>query len=72
MRRTSGSLLTLPYLSLFHIRGLTFSSSRRIRGGFILTDIVPKSPAGKILRRMLKDTKGTEVQVYEEKVRAKL
>ncbi|GAA5832122.1 hypothetical protein JCM11251_004247 [Rhodosporidiobolus azoricus] len=43
-----------------------------IRGGFILCEAIPKSPAGKILRRLLKDTKGVEVQVYEEKPRAKL
>ncbi|GAA6022710.1 hypothetical protein JCM11491_003740 [Sporobolomyces phaffii] len=43
-----------------------------IRGGFVVVEAVPKSPAGKILRRLLKDTKGHHVQVYEEKVRAKL
>ncbi|GAA5870327.1 hypothetical protein JCM16303_001965 [Sporobolomyces ruberrimus] len=43
-----------------------------IRGGFVIVEAVPKSPAGKILRRMLKDTKGHHVQVYEEKIRAKL
>ncbi|BGP12746.1 hypothetical protein JCM10213v2_000663 [Rhodosporidiobolus nylandii] len=43
-----------------------------IRGGFVLCEVVPKSPAGKILRRLLKDTKGVEVQVYEDKPRAKL
>ncbi|GAA6001899.1 hypothetical protein JCM10207_002369 [Rhodosporidiobolus poonsookiae] len=43
-----------------------------IRGGFILCETIPKSPAGKILRRLLKETKGTEVQVYTEKPRAKL
>ncbi|GAA6059078.1 hypothetical protein JCM10212_002049 [Sporobolomyces blumeae] len=44
-----------------------------IRGGFVIVESVPKSPAGKLLRRLLtKDTKGTLVQVYEEKVRAKL
>jgi len=53
-------------------RELTPPPSCRIRGGFVLVDAVPKSPAGKILRRMLKDCKGHEVQVYEEKPRAKL
>ncbi|POY71403.1 hypothetical protein BMF94_5715 [Rhodotorula taiwanensis] len=43
-----------------------------IRGNFMIVDAVPKSPAGKILRRLLKDTKGTLVTVYEEKIRAKL
>jgi len=50
-----------------------FSSFRcRIRGGFVIVEAVPKSPAGKILRRLLKDTKGHLVHVYEEKIRAKL
>ncbi|GAA5850032.1 hypothetical protein JCM8547_000987 [Rhodosporidiobolus lusitaniae] len=43
-----------------------------IRGGFVLSEVVPKSPAGKILRRLLKDTKGVHVSVYDEKPRAKL
>ncbi len=32
---------------------------------------IPKSPSGKILRRLLKEGKvtGTDVQVYEKKVR---
>lgn len=38
----------------------------------MLVEAVPKSPAGKILRRLLKDTKGTSITVYEEKIRAKL
>jgi hypothetical protein len=37
-----------------------------------MVEAVPKSPAGKILRRLLNDTKGHHVQVYEEKIRAKL
>jgi 4-coumarate--CoA ligase len=44
----------------------------RIRGGFVFIEEVPKSPAGKILRRLLKETKGTLVHVYEEKLRAKM
>ncbi|GAA5913540.1 hypothetical protein JCM8208_000705 [Rhodotorula glutinis] len=54
-----------------HIEG-KHSPYKWIRGGFVLVEAVPKSPAGKILRRMLKDCKGHEVQVYEEKPRAKL
>lgn len=42
---------------------LILSSVSRIRGGFVIIDAVPKSPAGKILRRMLKDTKGHLVHV---------
>jgi len=38
----------------------------------MIVEAVPKSPAGKILLRMLKDTKGTLITVYEEKIRAKL
>lgn len=38
----------------------------------MIVDAVPKSPAGKILRRLLKDCKGLLVNVYEEKIRAKL
>ncbi|BGP44796.1 hypothetical protein JCM10450v2_000610 [Rhodotorula kratochvilovae] len=54
-----------------HIEG-KHAPYKWIRGGFVLVEQVPKSPAGKILRRMLKDCKGVEVQVYEEKPRAKL
>lgn len=44
----------------------------RIRGNFVIVDQIPKSPSGKILRRLLKDTKGNFVKVYEERIRAKL
>ncbi|GAA5994986.1 uncharacterized protein JCM10292_004470 [Rhodotorula paludigena] len=54
-----------------HIEG-KHAPYKWIRGGFVLVDAVPKSPAGKILRRLLKDCKGVHVQVYEEKPRAKL
>lgn len=40
-------------------------------GGIVFVDQIPKSPSGKILRRVLKEGKveGTEVQVYTKKVR---
>jgi acyl-CoA synthetase (AMP-forming)/AMP-acid ligase II len=42
-----------------------------LRGGIVFVDQIPKSPSGKILRRVLKEgnVKGTEVQVYVKKVR---
>ncbi|KAB5571860.1 hypothetical protein GE09DRAFT_1097251 [Coniochaeta sp. 2T2.1] len=42
-----------------------------LRGGIMFVEQIPKSPSGKILRRVLKEGKirGTEVQVYEKKVR---
>lgn len=49
---------------------LTALCAHRIRGGFVLVDAVPVSPAGKILRRSLKDIKGVHVEVYEKKHRA--
>ncbi|GAA5980583.1 hypothetical protein JCM10908_001696 [Rhodotorula pacifica] len=54
-----------------HIEG-KHAPYKWVRGNFVVVEAVPKSPAGKILRRMLKDTKGTLITVYEEKVRAKL
>ncbi|GAA5887725.1 hypothetical protein JCM5296_004471 [Sporobolomyces johnsonii] len=54
-----------------HIEG-KHAPYKWIRGGFVIVDAVPKSPAGKILRRLLKDSKGHHVQVYEDKTRAKL
>ncbi|KAH8927265.1 acetyl-CoA synthetase-like protein [Atractiella rhizophila] len=43
------------------------------RGGLVFVEAIPKSPSGKILRRLLKDTKGVEVSMqYEDDVRAKL
>ncbi|KAM0750797.1 4-coumarate-CoA igase [Meredithblackwellia eburnea MCA 4105] len=54
-----------------HVEG-KYTPYKWIRGGFVIVEAVPKSPAGKILRRLLKDTNGHLVQVYEEKVRAKL
>ena len=42
-------------------------------GGIVFVDQIPKSPSGKILRRLLKDggpeTKGVEVKLYEKKKR---
>lgn len=37
-----------------------------------MVDEIPKSPAGKILRRLLKDKKGLHVKVYGVKIQAKL
>ena len=45
-----------------------------LRGGIVFVDQVPKSPSGKILRRVMKNggVKGVEVAVYEAKVRARI
>lgn len=42
-----------------------------LRGGIVFVDHIPKSPSGKILRRILKEggVKGFEVEVYESKNR---
>lgn len=42
-----------------------------IMGGFVFVDAIPKSPSGKILRRLMKDggVKGVEVAVYTRKKR---
>lgn len=42
-----------------------------LRGGIVFVAQIPKSPSGKILRRVLKEgnVRGTEVQVYVKKVR---
>lgn len=42
-----------------------------LKGGIVFVDKIPKSPSGKILRRVMKDggVKGFEVQVYEKKKR---
>lgn len=41
----------------------------RLRGNVVFVRQIPKSPAGKILKRLLKDTEGVEVVLYKEKVR---
>jgi acyl-CoA synthetase (AMP-forming)/AMP-acid ligase II len=40
---------------------------KRLRGGIVFVDQIPKSPSGKILRRMMKEGQvtGVEFQVYE-------
>ena len=38
---------------------------KKFRGGLVFLEIIPKSPAGKILRRELKNHKGIEIQLYE-------
>lgn len=37
-----------------------------------IVEQIPKNPSGKLLRRLLKDTKGIFVEVYPRKIRAKL
>ena len=41
-----------------------------LRGGIVFVDKIPKSPSGKILRRVMRDggVKGLEVAVYEPRV----
>jgi acyl-coenzyme A synthetase/AMP-(fatty) acid ligase len=43
-----------------------------LQGGIVFVDAIPKSPSGKILRRILKEgnVKGYEVQLYRRKKRA--
>lgn len=41
-----------------------------IRGGVVVTDVIPKSNSGKILRKDFKDIKGYPVQIYKPKKRA--
>lgn len=46
-----------------------------LTGGIVFVDAIPKSPSGKILRRVMKDggvKGGIEVAVYQKKKRAKL
>ncbi|KAG9259122.1 uncharacterized protein F5Z01DRAFT_614670 [Emericellopsis atlantica] len=51
------------------------SKYKWLRGGIVFVDKIPKSPSGKILRRVMKDggIKGVEVSLYEKKThRSKL
>ena len=44
--------------------------SYRLRGGLVVVKQIPKSPSGKILRRLLKDVKdGQEFQLYTLKAK---
>ena len=38
------------------------SAHKRLRGGVVFLDAIPKSPAGKILRKVLRDKAQKEVQ----------
>ncbi|KAI5477227.1 hypothetical protein MNV49_006600 [Pseudohyphozyma bogoriensis] len=50
-----------------------YTAYKWLRGGIVIVEAVPKSPTGKLLRRLLKETKGHHISVYEEKVhKAKL
>ena len=42
-----------------------------LKGGIVFVDAIPKSPSGKILRRIMKDggVKGHEVKLYEPRRR---
>ncbi|KAL9081615.1 MAG: hypothetical protein Q9159_007205 [Coniocarpon cinnabarinum] len=40
-----------------------------LRGGVVFVPQVPKSPSGKILRRLMKDLKGVEVHLYDDEDR---
>ncbi|OIW29204.1 acetyl-CoA synthetase-like protein [Coniochaeta ligniaria NRRL 30616] len=56
------------------LRGLVEKRAAKYKwlvGGIVFVDQIPKSPSGKILRRVLKEGKvtGTEVQIYVKKVR---
>ena len=47
---------------------------KRLRGGVEFVDVIPKSPSGKILRRMLRDMEREKTRAREStsRVRAKL
>lgn len=47
------------------------ANHKRLRGGVVLVDAVPKSPAGKILRKVLRD-QVKKAKEADEKVPAKL
>ncbi|KIJ65890.1 hypothetical protein HYDPIDRAFT_109959 [Hydnomerulius pinastri MD-312] len=48
------------------------AAHKRLRGGIILVDRIPKSAAGKILRRELRERASTEIGLGQVKPRAKL
>jgi len=54
-----------------HVRELVEGKTahyKYLRGNVVFVDAVPKSPSGKILRRLLKDVKGRDVEIYPRKV----
>jgi len=56
-----------------HVRQLVEGKTahyKYLRGNVVFVDAVPKSPSGKILRRLLKDVKGRDVEIYPKKVKA--
>ena len=56
-----------------HVRQLVEDKTahyKYLRGNVVFVDVVPKSPSGKILRRLLKDVKGRDVEIYPRKVAA--
>jgi len=65
------SIYPSVYLRKYYVPTLRDSSTTnqiRLRGDVVFVPEVPKSPAGKILRRMLKDVKGgVPVTIYPAK-----
>ena len=52
---------------LYHFVSELTAPHKKLRGGVMFVDVIPKSPSGKILRRVLKD------QIREElKLKTKL
>lgn len=45
------------------------SNAKRLRGGVVLVDVVPKSPSGKILRKILREQAKEEVKAGVQKGR---
>lgn len=48
------------------------SNHKQLRGGVVLVDTIPKSPAGKILRRQLRDLASKEAKKASAGVPSKL
>lgn len=48
------------------------SSYKRITGGVVFVDALPKNPSGKILRRLLRERAQKEVQTEQGKIKASL